>query len=239
MAVEPNRIACRDGVVFFVKERATGVIVVTAPREDAVSVSCGLSRYRIPARAGEPYAEHQGMPVEAVRAYAMGHGGVAEPGAVAVALLKKLPSRNSQGFEGRAPSPGFRPAAGGSGVAERTASEALPGASDQRLGGGPGTVEVDTLTPEIIDARRFLAELDGPHLLDGREPETDAEALRVWQNRGSIALRAYASLAVRLGPGSERHPLYHEAVALRDRALSHVRDTIPHTNLRTFHKRAG
>ena len=98
---------------------------------------------------------------------------------------------------------------------------------------------VDVLTPEIIDARRFLAMLDGPHLLDGREPETDAEALRVWQNRASLALRAYASLAVRLAPGSERHPLYGEAVALRDRALSHVRDTIPHTNTYTPHRQAG
>jgi len=239
MAIEPNRIACKDGTTFFVRERATGAIVLSALRDDSVSQACGLWRYRTAHRPGELYAEHQNMPVERVRAYALGHGGVAEGGPVAVALLKRLPSEASKGAEGVASTAGFRAAAGGSGVAGRPAPAAVPGAPHQRDAGGPGAVAVDVLTPEIIDARRFLAVLDGPHLLDGREPETDAEALRVWQNRGSIALRAYASLAVRLGPGSERHPLYGEAVALRDRAWSHVRDTIPHTNLRATHRQAG
>lgn len=239
MAIEPNRIACRDGVVFYVRERATGAIVLSALRDDSVSQACGLWRYRTAHRDGELYAEHENMPVEVARAYALGHGGVAEGGPVAIALLKRLPSEANQGAQEVAPSAGFRPDAGGSRVAGRPEASAPAGAPAQRDGGGPAALEVDVLTPEIIDARRFLAVLDGPHLLDGREPTTDAEALRVWQNRGSIALRAYASLAARLGPGSERHPLYGEAVALRDRAYSHVRDTIPHTNLRAPHRQAG
>ena len=166
MAIDPHRIACRDGVVFFVRERATGTIVVSALHDDAVSLSCGLSRSRAPHRPGEAYAEHTSMPVERVRAYAIGHVGVAEGGPVAVALLKRLPSEASKGAEGVAPSASF-PAAGGSGVAGRPEASAVPGAPDQRLGAGLPQVEVDVLTPEIIDARRFLAVLDGPHLLDG------------------------------------------------------------------------
>ena len=167
MPIDPHRIACRDGVVFFVRERATGTIVVSALHDDAVSLSCGLSRYRAPHRPGEAYAEHTRMPVERVRAYAIGHGGVAEGGPVAIALLKKLRSEANKGTEGVASTAGFRAAAGGSGVAGRPEASAVPGAPDQRLGAGLPQVEVDVLTPEIIDARRFLAVLDGPHLLDG------------------------------------------------------------------------
>jgi hypothetical protein len=237
MPIDPNRIACKDGVVFFVKERATGAIVVSALREDPVSLSCGLARFQT-ARAGERHAEHQGMPVEAVRAYAMGHGGVAEGGAVAIALLKRLPSRNVQGAPEGASAAGFRPAARGPNVAGRASAAPSAGAPLERDSGGSGEVEVDTLTPLVIAARKAIAELDGPHLYEGREPTTDQEALVVWGRRGSTSLRLSGHLREATLPRFASHPLREEALALRERMEAHLLLAIPHISTRT-ERRAG
>lgn len=239
MPIEPNRIACKDGVTFFVKERATGAIVLSALRDDSVSQACGLWRYRTAHRPGELYAEHQGMPVERVRAYALGHGGVAEGGPVAVALLKRLPSEANQGAEGVAPQPGFRSPPGGSDMAGRPASEAPAGASAERDAGGPAALEVDTLTPALIEARKVVAEFDGPFLHQGREPATDEEARREWERRCFLSCRVGRLFPDLKDDRFARHPLRAEALALRERLTREIMAAIPHLQTATRAARAG
>lgn len=234
---DPTRISCRDGTVFFVKERATGAIVVTALREDAVSLSCGLAHFQT-ARSGERHAEHKRMPVEVVRAYAIGHGGVAEPGPVAIALLKKLPSRNAQGAKEVAPAPSFPPARG-TDVAGRAEAAPVSRAPDQHLGGAASTLEIDTLTPVVIEARKALADLDGAFLYEGREPTTDTEASIVWGRRGSTSLRLTGRLGDAMLHRFAGHPLREEALALRERMRAHMREAIPHLTTSRVERRAS
>lgn len=239
MAIEPNRIACRDGVVFYVRERATGAIVLSALRDDSVSQACGLWRYRTAHRDGELYAEHENMPVEVARAYALGHGGVAEGGPVAIALLKRLPSEANQGAQEVAPSAGFRPDAGGSRVAGRPEASAPAGAPPQRDGGGPAQVEVDVLTPAVIEARKLADEFDGPFLLQGKEPATDEEARREWERRCILSCRVGRLFPDLKDDRFARHPLRAEAVSLRERLTQEIVSALPHLNTARKEARAG
>jgi hypothetical protein len=96
--IRPTQIRCKDGKIFSV-QRLGGGITVHADFRDPAVVASGLGRYMTFHEPGDGSAEHTGMPVEIVRAYAKAHGGVAEAGAEALALLKKLPS------EAAAPAP--------------------------------------------------------------------------------------------------------------------------------------
>lgn len=92
--LSPTDIRCKDGVVFTV-DRKCGSITVFATFRDDLRTSSGLARYDTFHEPGDARAEHTGMPVEIVRAYAKAHGGVAEAGPQALALLKELPSQTA------------------------------------------------------------------------------------------------------------------------------------------------
>lgn len=87
-----THIRLRDGTLMAVHAPGPRMIVVSAP-EDEVATECGLGRYRTDRSGSGMWAFHQGMPVEVVRAYCRGHGGVERAGATALDLLKRLPSR--------------------------------------------------------------------------------------------------------------------------------------------------
>ncbi len=95
--LKPNAIRCKDSTVFSVgpegcRDRPGARIVVYASFRDAMRQSSGLARFEIFHEPGDASAEHAGMPVEIVRAYARLHGGVAEAGEKALEFLKRLPS---------------------------------------------------------------------------------------------------------------------------------------------------
>lgn len=87
----PNEVILRSGQGFSVAG-TPGSVTLHASFRDKHASACGLSRYMTFHEPGDGTAEHQGMPVEIVRAYTKIHGGVAQAGAEALALLKSLPS---------------------------------------------------------------------------------------------------------------------------------------------------
>ncbi|WHQ72054.1 hypothetical protein [Methylorubrum extorquens] len=86
-----THILLRDGTLMAVHAPGPHLIVVSAP-EDEIATETGLARYRTDRSGNGMWAFHKGMPVETVRAYCRGHGGVERAGATALALLKRLPS---------------------------------------------------------------------------------------------------------------------------------------------------
>ncbi len=97
MPLKPNAVRCKDGTVFSVgpegcRDRPGARVVVHASFRDAMRQSSGLAQFEIFHEPGDASAEHAGMPVEIVRAYARAHGGVAEAGPEALAFLKRLAS---------------------------------------------------------------------------------------------------------------------------------------------------
>ncbi|QRE76836.1 hypothetical protein [Methylobacterium aquaticum] len=111
LPLRPNSIRCKDGHVFSVGPEGChdcpgARVVVYANFRDAMRQSSGLARFEIFHEPGDASAEHAGMPVEIVRAYARAHGGVAEAGALALEFLKRLPSATSD----PAPTPEAPPA---------------------------------------------------------------------------------------------------------------------------------
>lgn len=90
-AFHATHIRLRDGTLMAVHAPGPHLIVVSAP-EDEIATETGLARYPTERSQGGMWAFHKGMPVETVRAYCRGHGGVERAGAPALALLKRLPS---------------------------------------------------------------------------------------------------------------------------------------------------
>lgn len=86
-----THIRLRDGTLMAVHAPGPRLIIVSAP-EDEIAMETGLARYRRERAEGAMWALHEGMPVEVVRAYCRGHGGVERAGETALALLKRLPS---------------------------------------------------------------------------------------------------------------------------------------------------
>jgi hypothetical protein len=94
-AVRSTEIRLRDNVYISVsKDPGSDTVMFYAPprhRDPKIDTS-GLGPHQSWFEPGDGSAEYKGMPVEAVRAYCRLHGGVAEAGEMALALLKKLPS---------------------------------------------------------------------------------------------------------------------------------------------------
>lgn len=103
-----THIRLRDGTLMAVHAPGPRMIVVSAP-EDEIAAECGLARYRTDRSNGAMWAFHKGMPVEVVRAYCRGHGGVERAGATALDLLKRLPAAPAAAEA--APAPEASPAA--------------------------------------------------------------------------------------------------------------------------------
>ncbi|MFC6776570.1 hypothetical protein [Methylobacterium gregans] len=131
--VSPTEIRCKDGRVFSVERMGGGITVFADFRDPAVDAT-GLGRFQTFHEPGDGSAEHTGMPVEIVRAYAKAHGGVAEAGAEAVALLKALPSRPALPAAEPAPAP-EQPAPA---VEEAAAPRPFPGSPGGRAAPGRG-----------------------------------------------------------------------------------------------------
>lgn len=86
-----TNLLLRDGTLMAVHAPGPRLVVVSAP-EDEIAMETGLTRYRKERAEGGMWAQHEGMPIEVVRAYCRGHGGVERAGATALDLLKRLPS---------------------------------------------------------------------------------------------------------------------------------------------------
>ncbi|ARO53971.1 hypothetical protein B2G69_07275 [Methylorubrum zatmanii] len=103
-----TNLLLRDGTLIAVHAPCPRLISVAAP-EDEIATETGLARYRTECAGKSLWAIHQGMPIEIVRAYCRGHGGVERAGATALDLLKRLPSAPAEAEP--APAPEAEPAA--------------------------------------------------------------------------------------------------------------------------------
>lgn len=225
--LKPADVRCKDGTRFIVTGTPGHVVVFATFRDKAV-IECGLGRYHTFHEPGDLRAEHQGMPVEIVRAYAKAHGGVAEAGEKALALLKTLPSQaepvmgaptDSQppAVEEAAPEAPL-PEARGANLAGRSPAEADARALDQHELGAPA-LQLDTLTADVIEARKLVRELEGPLLLRGKPPRHFVDERDAWMHRTTSAAGIAGRMISVTDPKLAEHPLLTEAVGLRSRLL--------------------
>lgn len=225
--ISPTEIRCKDGRVFSV-QRLGGGITVHADFRDPAVVASGLGRFPTFHEPGDGSAEHTGMPVEILRAYAKAHGGVAEAGAEALALLKGLssaaaepapaPEQPAPAVEEAAPG---RPFLLGSRGGRGGPPAADVGALDLHVGEpAPASLPLDDLTPAVIEARKAIAEFDRGFLFQGREPAHNGEVLSTWYTRAARGAGIGSRLIVATHDRLARHPLRAEALALRERLLA-------------------
>lgn len=78
----------------------------------------------------------------------------------------------------------------------------------------PGRLQLDTLTPTVIHARRVAAMLDA-----SVQPPVGFDAQRHWFRRSGLAGVVAEDLAVARTPPLDRHPLAAEALRLHARLL--------------------
>lgn len=96
-SLKSTDVRCKDGVIFSVgpegcRNSPGAQVVVYAPLRDPAVAASGLAKFETFHEPGDARAEHAGMTIEVVRAYARLHGGVAEAGPEALEFLKRLPS---------------------------------------------------------------------------------------------------------------------------------------------------
>lgn len=204
--IDPTEVLCKDGRIFSV-DRKGGRVTVYASFRDRIAVDAGLARFTTFHEPGDACAEHAGMPVEIVREYARLHGGVAQAGEQALALLKEL--------AGEAPA-AEAPATDSPAKAVSTLELMAAGTHDFLGKPLPPGLPVDRLTPVVIDARRVVAEVERPlrPVLGYGEVSARQAALEWWaEQAGSAACRLdFLELAQYV-----RHPLRAEAIALQKR----------------------
>lgn len=86
--------------------------------------------------------------------------------------------------------------------------------------GVPPRLDLDDLTPAVIEARRAIAELDAGFLYRGREPAHCGEVLEAWYTRAARGAGIGSRLILATHDRFARHPLRAEALALRERLLA-------------------
>ena len=123
------------------------------------------------------------------------------------------------GRGGRRAAPFFAPR--GAVVARGPEAPAHPRAPDQpELEGAPPSLELDDLTPAVIEARKAIAELDKGFLFQGREPAHRGEVLDTWYRRAAKGAGIGSRLVIATHDRFARHPLREEALDLRARLLA-------------------
>lgn len=221
-------IRLKDGTTISVHTPGGGVVIVTTPVDEAAAAT-GLSAYRSAPVGSSGQGMHAGMPVEIVRAYCRAHGGVAEAGETALALLKSLPSQ-ADPVMGAPATVSLPPAlveaapisplppARGADVAARAAAPAAPRAPDQ-----PAVeqgLQLDELTEAVIEARRAVADFEGPVVWKkewGRpRPDRLPEVSALWR-RISKGAGLASRLIIVTHARYASHPLLAEGVRLRAR----------------------
>lgn len=227
-----DTLILKSGVHLSVSRRRPGsAITLYGPpshRDPHVPAS-GLAPFQTWFEPGDGNAEFSGMPVEVVRSFCKLHGGVAQAGQEALALLKMLPSQadpvmGAPVTDSRPPtveevapeSP--LPSARGADVAGRAESPAAPRALDQPVPAPAPTLPLDELTEAVIEARRAVADFEGPLVWKKAwgKPRPDmlpeVAALWRWTSKGSgLASR----LIIVTHPRYASHPLLAEGVRLR------------------------
>ncbi|WP_157914163.1 MULTISPECIES: hypothetical protein [Methylobacteriaceae] len=97
----------------------------------------------------------------------------------------------------------------------------MPGALDQpELDGAPARIELDHLTPAVIEARKAVAEFDAGFHYRGREPAHRGEVLDAWYRRATAGAAVGSRLIIAKHDHFARHPLQAEALDLRARLLA-------------------
>lgn len=94
------------------------------------------------------------------------------------------------------------------------------GALDQHVGEPAPRIELDALTPAVIEARKAVEEFERGFLFKGREPEHRGEILDVWYRRAAKGAGLGSRLVIATQPRFARHPLRDEALDLRARLLA-------------------
>lgn len=211
--IDPTEVLCKDGGSFSVSRKG-GRIAIFASFRDRLAVDAGLARYTTFHEPGDACAEHTGMPVEVVREYARLHGGVAQAGEQALALLKELAGETATPPEPAKDS--GKPITDSLARAERIREQVAAGTHDFLGRPLPDRVPVDRLTPAVIEGRRVVAEVERPLVPGlGYEGVSPRRAALEW--RAEQAGIAMSNLGIRERAQYARHPLKAEAVALSGR----------------------
>lgn len=220
-------IRLKDGTIFSVHSPGGGRVIVATPIDEAVEAT-GLAAYRSEPVGSSGLGMHTGMPVEIVRSYCRAHGGVAEIGETAQRLLRTLPSAADppmgeptdsqvQAVEEAAPESPL-PEARGADLAGRTSAAADARALAEPVVGGEPALVLDELTTAVIEARRAVADFEGPVLWkrEWGKPRVDRlpEISALWR-RISKGAGLASRLIVVTQPRYASHPLQAEGVRLR------------------------
>lgn len=248
--ISPTDILCKDGKLFSVAMKC-GAITVFATFRDDLRAASGLARFSTFHEPGDTCAEHTGMPVEIVRAYAKAHGGVAEVGAEALALLKSLPSQadppmGAPATDSHARAVEAAPEAplsedGGAASPGAPSSEIAAGALDQHGVGSPPRIELDDLTPAVIEARRVVSECEDPLVWRkewGRHRSDELPEEAVLWRRITCGRGLASRLIIVTAPRYASHPLLAEGVRLRERLLQIAADAMTERDARREAKTA-
>ena len=219
-------IRLKDGTTISVHSPAGGSVIVTTPVDEAVEAT-GLAAYRSAPVGSNGRGMHEGMPVEIVRAYCRAHGGVAEAGETALALLKTLPSSADPVMGAPvtdSPAPALVEAVSESPLLSARGAEATWRAEPPVASRAPNqpvvepVLKLDELTEAVIEARRAVADFEGSlvwkkewgkHASD-RLPEVAA----LWR-RTSKGAGLASRLIITTHPRYASHPLLAEGVRLR------------------------
>ncbi|SDM56975.1 hypothetical protein SAMN05216360_102470 [Methylobacterium phyllostachyos] len=206
-----TEVKCRDGETFSVHAHGPRLTLITAPDTDMTAASA-LAPYRRPSDPWDGLALYGGMPVEAVRSFCALHGGVAQIGRTAQTLLRALPSEADPPAEQapavETPIPDSRPS-----VAD------LVNAGTHDFLGRPLTPEqmqLDYLTPAVIEARRGLTEVEGALVLGLGHAEATPR-LAALERRAEVASLSGSRLCLLDHSRYAAHPLRAEAIKLRKR----------------------
>ncbi len=250
-------IRLKDGTIISVHTPGGGLVIVSTPPDDAAEAT-GLAAYRSAPIGTSTMATHSGMPVEVVRAYCRAHGGVAEIGETAQRLLRTLPSEadpvmgepapdsQPEAVEAAPESP-LSPARG-SATPGLAPAEAAARASDGPVVEPAPRLVLDELTEAVIEARRAVADFEGPLVWKkswGRHRQDELpETAALWKRitRGSVLA---SRLIIVTHPHYALHPLLAEGIALRAQLTviaeeaRRERDAMAEADMRFHQRRNG
>ncbi|QGY03184.1 hypothetical protein MMSR116_15800 [Methylobacterium mesophilicum SR1.6/6] len=208
-----TEVKCKDGVTFSVHAPGPRLTIVTAPNTE-MTANSAIGPYRREVSPGNGTALYGGMPVEAVRAFCVMHGGVAQIGTTAQDLLQALPTEAD--LAAAQARPADPPITDSPAEVSLVRSGFEAGTHDFLGRPLPDRLPVDHLTPFVIEARRVVAEVERPLVPGlGHAGASPRQAALEW--RAEQAAIAKSNLSIMERAQYARHPLRSEAAALTKR----------------------
>lgn|GEM_PF-2802418 len=246
LPIRSEHLRCKDGTLISIlppfrrldtsregeEEIVDPPVRLRAVPEDPAVQASGLAAYwRSHSRREGSDAEYSRVPVAVVRVFVRLHGGVAEAGEEALAELKRAaalerpdPVMGAPVTDSRPPPPveaapnSPLPPARGADVAGRAEAPAAPRAHDQYA--VEPTLQLDELTEAVIEARRAVADFEGPVVWKkewGKHAPDRLPVVAALWRRISKGAGLASRLIIVTHPRYATHPLLAEGIRLRAR----------------------